>query len=217
MSLTDELLEMHLQVRPTSNTAAVLRLLIRTGMQLIDAQEGSLLVVDKEADCLRFAMTVGNDEQEIKLIGESLAFGVGWTGQAASTREVQVGAPKYRDFRQAERVDGEGPEAVIAAPMVVDDRLVGVITAVTFEKGRRFDSHAARRFGAFAIIGAVLVDQEQRLAQQENHEGILGVLSNPAAQQIRDVVVRLALKHPSSLPNIANMLSNMERALTGGS
>jgi transcriptional regulator with GAF, ATPase, and Fis domain len=218
MNSPDELLQTHLRVRPQSHTASVLRMLLRTGMELIKADESSLLVVDKEADCLRFAMTVGSDRSERALFGQAVPFGSGWTGRAASTREVQVGAPIYKDIRQIERAEGSGndPEAVIAAPMVLDDQLVGVITAVSFEKGRRFDSQVARQFGAFAVIGAVLVNQEQRLARLESSQGLMETLADPAAQEIKEIVTRIAATRPASLPNIASLLGDMERMLTVG-
>ncbi len=162
MSGTTELLQKLLGAGPASTIAATLRLLIWTGLQIIGADEGSLLLLDDTTEDLRFVMNVGNENS--MLIGQRVPVGTGVTGLAAATREVQIGSPIYRDLEHAERVDGTAPDAVIAAPMQVGDRLIGVITGVSFKKGYRFDSQAGRVFGGFAAIAGVIVDQEQRLA-----------------------------------------------------
>jgi len=164
MSETNELLQTYLGIRPASATEATLRLLIWTGLQILGADEGSLLVLDETTGDLRFVMTLGNEKSGTMLIGQRVPIGQGLTGLAAATREVQIGSPIYRDIKQAERVDGSAPEAVIAAPMLINDRLVGVITGVSFTRGYRFDSQGGRMFGGFAAIAGVLFDQEQRLA-----------------------------------------------------
>ena len=125
----------------------VMRLLVELCGQVVGAEEGSLLVVDHTQDPPReliFAMTVGSRQSEETLSGQRVPLGEGLAGIAAVTHEVQIGAPLYDGVQQAQR--GEAPPgqptAVIAAPMLIDDRLVGVITAVSFEAGKRFTSEA---------------------------------------------------------------------------
>jgi len=71
-----------------SREARLLRFLLQTAVDSIGGDEGSLLVHDPQAGDLRFAMTVGNDEAERKMIGLRLPMGAGITGLAASTHEV---------------------------------------------------------------------------------------------------------------------------------
>ena len=75
----------YLGILPQTSEAEILRLLIQTGAQIVDAEEGSLLVVDEESDDLRFAMTVGSEESEAKLLGQRVPLGKGITGLAATT------------------------------------------------------------------------------------------------------------------------------------
>jgi GAF domain-containing protein len=176
--------------------------LIWTGLQIIDADEGSLLLLDDTTEDLRFAMNVGNDKS--LLIGQRVPVGKGVTGLAAATRTVQIGAPIYRDIEHTERMDGTAPDAVIAAPMQVGDRLIGVITGVSFRKGHRFDSQAGRVFGGFAAIAGVIVDQEQRLAALTQGQETIGtgeaeiatrlaVLRRQRPEVIEDVIAIIRL------------------------
>jgi GAF domain-containing protein len=192
--------------------------LIETGVQSVGAEEGSLLVLDEETDELRFAMTVGSEEAEKNLLGQRVPLGKGITGLAASTHEVQIGAPTFKDVKQLEQRSA-GPEAVIAAPMLIGDNLVGVITAVSFKKGKRFTSKDALLLARFASIAAIVVDQRRRLKLQavaggEEEEakvfGERGRLEN----DIRACVTRLMGAMPEvSLPRLARLLAEMESML----
>jgi GAF domain-containing protein len=206
MAETGALLEAYLGIRPSSPTEATLRLLIWTGLQILGADEGSLLVLDPATSDLRFVMTLGNETSGTMLIGQRIAVGEGITGLAAATREVQIGAPVYRDIAQSVRVDGSAPEAVIAAPMLIEERLIGVITGVSFAKGHRFDSQAGRMFGGFAVIAGVIVDQEQRLAalaEAAAHDGLRpGISPYP---------VRLGSLRPDAVEDVATIIRLVEK------
>src|ERR1700730_15950611 len=103
----------HFGILPESADADLLRLVLTTAVETIDADEGSLLLRDDGTGDLRFAMTVGDPDREEKLIGERVPVGRGVVQLAAATQEVQIGAPTFRDIKQTERETG-GPEAVIA-------------------------------------------------------------------------------------------------------
>lgn len=195
-------LETFLAIEPRSDEAQVLRLLIELGAQFVGASEGSLLVHDRRANDLVFAMTVGGDESV--LVGQRVPMSKGLTGLAAATLEVQIGAPTFSGIRQApdgddgepgapreareareagERLDARAPESVIAAPMLVGDELVGVITAVTFEPGKRFTSDQGELYARIAAVAGVVVELRQKLAAissmrahagAERHEGGAG-------------------------------------------
>ena len=211
MSETGELLHTYLGIRPTSTTEATLRLLIWTGLQILGADEGSLLVLDEATEDLRFVMTLGNEATGSMLIGQRVPLGSGVTGLAAATREVQIGSPTYKDLKQSERVDGAAPEAVIAAPMLIEDRVIGVITGVSFAHGRRFDSQAGRMFGGFAVIAGVLVDQEQRLAAASSG-------GEPRWQGEAETINRLAAlarRRPDAMEDVAAMIRLAEKLAVG--
>jgi GAF domain-containing protein len=188
-------------------TEATLRLLIWTGLQFLGADEGSLLVLDETTNDLRFVMTLGNEESGTMLIGQRVPLGSGVTGLAAATREVQIGAPIYRDIKQSERVDGTAPEAVIAAPILIEDRVIGVITGVSFAKGHRFDSRAGGMFGGFAVIAGVLIDQEQRLAALTGGPDLYGT----SQAEISGRLANLARQRPEVMEDVTAIMRLVEQ------
>jgi GAF domain-containing protein len=216
MSEIDVLLSRYLSVRPASMAQNVLRLLVHTGVAAIGADEGSLLVYDREANDLRFVITTGGKGAADHLVGDRVPLGQGVTGLAAATREVHIGAPAYRDLEKMERIrmGGLDPEAVIAAPMVLDAELLGVLTAVSARTGMRFTGDHARIYGSIATIAAMVVDQERRLGQYESETTGLWDGIRSAGQlegQIAMSIGRIARDRPHLLGHVATIVSAVEK------
>ena len=114
-------------------------------------------------------MTVGSRESEQALLGQGVPLGEGIVGLAAVTHEVQLGSPTYDGVAQARRgeADPSQPAAVLAAPVLSRDELLGVITAVRFEPAGPFTKQDARLYGRAATVAGLVLDQSQRLAALE--------------------------------------------------
>lgn len=169
MKSDHSLLSAYLGIARRTPEEAVLRLLAESGVAAVGADEGSLLALDRRRGDLVFVMTVGNEEAEANLRGQRVPMGKGLTGLAAATREVQIGAPVYKDVRQRRRShdDGGQPAWVLAAPMLVRDEVVGVFTAATFDPGRSFTSDHAALFARLATVAGVCIEQHRRLREME--------------------------------------------------
>lgn len=176
-----------LALAPKSSEADVLRLLIELGCQYVRGEEGSLLVLDPDTRELVFAMTVGSRSSEKELVGQRVPLGQGITGLAAATEEVQIGAPTFSDIKQSGRDRSDQPSAVLAAPMLAGDELVGVITTVSFDPKRRFNGDDAVLYGRIAAVAGVVVHQAQQLdALRRLHDG--GHANSPQAKRELELV-----------------------------
>lgn len=220
--MTGTALTTYLSIAPQSPEEAVLRLLIELGIQVVGAEEGSLLVLDEAAGDLVFAMTVGSKTSEQALAGQRVPLGQGITGLAAATREVQLGAPKFSQVQQArDRSETEGPQSVIAAPMIVGESVVGVITAVTFAQGKRFGSREAELYGKLAAVAGVVVQQRHRLnaLQGGGLDQVTGAEAGnlpPLEASIVRSVLRIAQARPDALVQVAHLMETVEGLCLGG-
>jgi GAF domain-containing protein len=180
MKADPSLLSVYLGIARRTPEESVLRLLAELGVTALGADEGSLLVLDRERQELVFAMTVGPRESEARLRGQRVPLGRGLSGLAAATGEVQIGAPVYKDIRQRRRAGAAGghPAWVLAAPMMVRDEVVGVFTAANFDPQRPFRSEQAALYAKVASVAGVVVEQNRRLREMES-------LANPAARPAR--------------------------------
>ncbi len=210
MNEIETLLERYLGIPPESESENTLRLLVRMGLLVAGGEEGSLLVLDEPAETLIFAMTIGDADSANALRGQRVPLGQGITGLAAATQEVQIGAPTYKDIQQSVRADGQagGPTAVMAAPIMIEERLIGVLTAVSFAAAKHFTTDEAKLFGGFAAISGVVIGQAQRLAE------FASAAKRPAKgarARIEASIAHLAEVHPGALEEIATQLASIER------
>jgi GAF domain-containing protein len=219
MARTGAALATHLGISGTSQEGRILRLLIELGAQVVGAEEGSLLVLDEKKQELVFAMTIGSRSSEKVLIGERVPLGKGITGLAAQTHEVQIGAPTYRT-RQARghTAAASQPQAVLAAPMLTSDRLIGVLTAVSFAPDKRFTSADATLYGRIAAVAGVVVSQSRQintLTAQERGRRSPRARSHEERleQDIVRAAQRLTASKPHAKPRIARLLAAMAALL----
>jgi GAF domain-containing protein len=214
MDAPNAVLQTYLGISAQSREERVLRLLVELGAQFAGAQEGSLLVFDQQRGDLVFAMTVGSAASQAALAGQRVPVGKGVVGLAAQTREVQIGAPTFGTRQAAEHQADGGPRAVLAAPMLVDDRLVGVITAVSFLPDKRFTAGDGLLYARIAAVAGVVVDQGRRLAAIAALQS--GELPPESLDQdarldrsIVEAVSRLVRSRPEAKAQVARLLSDL--------
>ena len=144
------------------------KLLISLGLKLLGADEGSLLVFRKDRRELQFVATIGGKAGDT-LVGKTVPLGKGITGMAAMTGEIQTASRATGKNLFSIQDDGE-PNSVIAAPIMLDDELIGVITAVSFRKEKEFSIDDCRNFDILSELGAVIITQEQEIAECTSKE-----------------------------------------------
>lgn len=214
-----DLMRRYLGVQPRTGEDQVLRLTVETGVRAVGADEGSLLVYDPEANDLTFVMTYGNAASEAALIGQRVPIGQSLLGLAAETGEVQIGAPRYKDAAQSQVM--EGVKAVLAAPMMVGDRLIGVITAISNKDAKRFSMEDAELYACLATIAALVVNQALVLRSLSEPAGAaelqaVALAGDPLEQEVLERVGRLLQRDRGVVRQVARMLEAMEAMAPAG-
>lgn len=191
-----------LGLQDDKSTQFVLEQLIQIGLKILNASQGSLLVVEPDKKNLRFAMVASKSGQAnfqrlfAQLVGKTVPIGEGITGTAALTHDIQT-STRASGGEKFYHVRGDGsPNAVLAAPMLIGDHLVGVITAVRFDRGKPFTTEECRTYGMFANIAAVVVDQQQRLATLAHApmSAAIGSWERKECNLVRDVLAFVRAK-----------------------
>lgn len=210
MTVEQKLLSHYLGIAPATREEGVLQLLLETAVHMVGADSGSVLAYDEAANDLRFVMMSGDGPSP--LLGQRVPIGSGLTGLAALTHEVQIGAPTFRvvdDMNRPTGAEGE-PQAVLAAPMVSGDTLVGVLTAVRFTPGQRFTTDDGRAYGNFATVAALLLDQHHRLKTLAGETGMATTSGyGDDEARIRQVVEEVARRRPDRLPKLAALIEQI--------
>jgi len=209
------LMERYLGLAPGLEDQA-LSLIVETGVRAVGGDEGSLLVYNPEANDLTFVMTYGNPEAERMLVGTQVPMG-SLAGLAAETGQVQIGAPRYKDTTLAEAAGSV--QSVISAPMMIGDRLIGVITAISNRPEKRFTEADGQLYACLATVAALVVNQALLLRGQG--EGTTGgapaaLAPDPAAQDVLDRVGRLLQRDSATVRQLSRMLEAVEAMVPGG-
>ena len=148
----------------THDVAGLLGIVLDSAMQLAGAQGGRLLVADEGSDVLVEQLRRGEVGAAGPLLDAPVHHGEGVEGRALQTSTATI-------------VDD--PAAVLAAPLVAEERVLGLLTLVRPD-GPPFGSSDAERVGSLVGQGAVAIENARlhRLIQkQAKTDSLTGLLN----------------------------------------
>lgn len=123
----------------TLNQATIRNRAIEGTMALVEAEAGSLLLLDEATGELYFEVALGEKGEAVREIrlkpGQGIAGHVAQTGQAVIVNDVQQD-PRFAP--QADRKSGFVTRNMVCAPVAVRDKILGVLQALNKRDGRQF-------------------------------------------------------------------------------
>jgi two-component system response regulator NreC len=164
--------------------------LVRTAMLLAEADSGALLLYDQVSHLIITAL----ENFPASLLGRGVPLGHGLNGQAAQLRQIQT-ISDYADF--ADRVslfDRLPVGAVIALPLVWQDRLVGTLSVV-YQAARQFSQEDLHTLDLFAALAAAALEQRRAMAEAQAREA-----------EARSLSTRLTTAQEEERARIASLL-----------
>ncbi|MDE3223989.1 MAG: GAF domain-containing protein, partial [Nitrospirota bacterium] len=135
----------------TLNEEEVLRRAIEGAAQLVEAEAGSLLLLDERTGQLNFAVAVGERGVQLKAI--LLKAGEGVAGLVASSGQPLIVNDAQHDDRVAHQVDertGFQTRSLLAVPVRARKKMLGVLEAVNKLGGRPFSNWDLLEFSSLA-------------------------------------------------------------------
>jgi signal transduction histidine kinase len=146
-------------ITSTLDLRTVLTNIVSKAMELLNAEAGSLLLVDDQHDELVFEVSLGPAAPDLR--GQRLAMSKGIVGAAAQTRRPQIVNEAQKDSRWLRDVDQStayNTRALLAVPMIVKDKVTGVIELINKRGMDTFTEDDQNLLTAFAVNAAVAVD-----------------------------------------------------------
>ena len=148
----------------------LLEALLARAVPLLGATGGELAIIDPDPQEL---LIVASHAMGADAVGTRMALGEGAMGQVAQTRQPLV-IPRYQEWEgRSPQYTRDTVQSVLAAPLLIGTRLVGVIAAVHSDPGRAFDEEDLRLLelflpqAAIAIENARLFTAEHRRAEEQ--------------------------------------------------
>lgn len=147
------------QLTSTLEPEPLLRSILDSAVEILNCEAGSLLMVDPQTDELIFKVVVGPVATD--LIEHRMPFDQGVVGQAVvSQRPVIVNdVSKFSGwFAQADMQTGFITRALLAIPLMVKNRVIGVIEVINKKDGTFFSRDDEDLLSAFAAQAAVALE-----------------------------------------------------------
>jgi HD-GYP domain-containing protein (c-di-GMP phosphodiesterase class II) len=130
------LMELSSLINSTLDTGEIRKRAIVAAMRLLDAEAGSLLLIDEESQDLFFEVALGDKGSEIKEVrlkkGEGIAGWVAEKGDAIIVHDVQSD-PRF--FKIADVKSTYTTRNMVCVPVKSKDRMLGVLQAINKKSG----------------------------------------------------------------------------------
>lgn len=149
--------------------------------KVIGARVGSIMLLDDTGKELHISNAIGIDPEVVKNtrlpLGESIAGYVAKHGEPLIVKDVE----EDRRFRRTNRQRYE-TKSLICAPLLVKERLLGVINLNNKKRGGKFDERDLKLLVTFANQAAIAIDNAQLFDDRQRKIQQLSFLYNIACQ-----------------------------------
>jgi GAF domain-containing protein len=169
---------------------SLLQATVEVARAIFGAKAASVFLLDEEADELVFEAVAGEGAEE--LIGMRFPAGTGVAGWVLTTRQSLVVddlSADTRFSREAAESTGYVPKSMMAVPLLVEERALGVLEVLDRPAETRLKLAEVDLLGLFANQAAIALDllQRARRARQAlEGEGRLAPLARVAARLEED-------------------------------
>jgi GAF domain-containing protein len=165
---------------------SLLQATVEVARAIFRAKASSVFLLDEEADELVFEAVAGEGARE--LVGRRFPSSTGVAGWVLVTRQplvVDDVGTDTRFSREAAESTGYVPRGLMAVPLLVDERVLGVLEVLDRPEDSRFTLKEMELLGLFANQAAVALDLLQRARRARSAldgAGELGALARIAAR-----------------------------------
>jgi Nif-specific regulatory protein len=176
----ESLLEVGRLLNSTLELDEVLDHLVTRAGELVQCEGTSLLLLDKSGSSLVFSIAKGEKGQALQERRLPLGSGIaGWVAQQGKPLIVRDVHEDARFYPGCDEEIGFDTRCILAAPLTVRGRIIGVIEAVNSTRGGGFMEEDLSLFTAFANLAAIAIENARLYAAM-----------NREREHLRDEVAR---------------------------
>ncbi|MDH3495370.1 MAG: GAF domain-containing protein [Gemmatimonadota bacterium] len=155
----------------------VLQGVLQRAVTLLGVTGGELATFDETQQTL---VVAASHNLETDAVGTRMRLGEGAMGHVAKTHEPLI-IPRYQEWQgRSPQYTQSSVQAVMAAPLLIGNRLVGAIASVHSDPHRVFGPEDLRLLQLFAPQAAIAIENARLYAAQQRYFESL-VLNNPVA------------------------------------
>ena len=156
------------QLTSTLEQEPLLQNILENAVTILNCEAGTLFLMDEQTGDLIFKKTVG--PVATNLLGQRLPAGTGIVGRAVQSRAPVIENDAQRSSAHATSADkqtGFVSRSLLAVPMQIKDRVLGVIEVINRKDGLPFVQDDQNLLTAFAGQAAVAIENARLLASTD--------------------------------------------------
>ncbi|MGD9146530.1 MAG: GAF domain-containing protein, partial [Anaerolineae bacterium] len=156
-------------VTATLEIDTVLDLVMTKAVEILSAEAGSVLLLDRRTDELVFRVAHGPVSDS--LLGQRIPPGEGIVGAAIETREGQIVNDAQADprwYTGSDQTTGFVTRSILCVPLISRGRPVGALEVINKVDGTLFDSEDLELLYNFSVQAAVAIDNAQLYEQTDD-------------------------------------------------
>lgn len=148
----------------TGSDDELLQSIVGAAAQIFGAAAASIALIDEINSELHFRVAYGAGQQEVVgmriPLNRGIAGYVAMTGQPIAISNVQTDPRFNRDFAAS---TGYVPQSILATPLLIDERVIGVMEVLDKINAPSFGLQDMELLGVFAHQAAIAIDQSQKI------------------------------------------------------
>jgi len=163
-----KLTELSRILNSTLEPSTVKRRAMEAATELMEAEVGSLLLIDEETNQLYFDVALGDKEETVKTFHLNMGEGIaGWVAQHGDPLIVADAQSDPRFFREVDKKSKFTTKTVICVPVKVKEKTIGVLEAINKLDRGTFTEEDLTLFQSLADQVAVALDNARLMAEIE--------------------------------------------------
>ena len=151
----------------TLDLSALLDLIVHTAQDLTNTEGTSILLIDPKTGDLFFEAVSGNKSEEVKREIVSPDSIVGWVARHGQPQIISDVSQDHRFSKKTDEGSGFRTRSLVAVPMKVNDRVIGVVEAVNRRGDAPFTAEDLEVLTVLSAQAAVAIEN-LRLFQQND-------------------------------------------------
>jgi signal transduction histidine kinase/putative methionine-R-sulfoxide reductase with GAF domain len=212
------------QLTSTLEQEPLLRNILENAVSILNCESGTLFLMDEQTGDLIFRVTTG--PVATNLLGQRLQAGVGVAGRAVQTRAPVIENDSQRStatrFEGTDKLTGYTSKSLLAVPMQIKDRVLGVIEVINRKDGLPFVEDDQNLLTAFAGQAAVAIENarllaltDQELARSVEELQVMGRIvrelnASLDVDRAMRITLEYAMRHSSAEAGLIGMLEEEE-------
>jgi signal transduction histidine kinase len=212
------------QLTSTLEQEPLLRNILENAVSILNCEAGTLFLMDEQTGDLIFRVTVG--QVATNLLGQRLQAGAGVAGRAVQTRSPVIENDSQRStsirFDGTDKQTGFTSRSLLAVPMQIKDRVLGVIEVVNRKDGLPFVEDDQNLLTAFAGQAAVAIENarllaltDQELARSVEELQVMGRIvrelnASLDVDRAMRITLEYAIRHSNAEAGLIGMLEEDE-------